>query len=333
MRNRAWHLIAALLLALLISPLQAHEARPAYLELRQTGAETYDVLWKVPGQGEDRRLALDVAFAPDVEIIGRPRVSFAGNAFLQRWQVRRKDGLDGTTIRIDGLQPTLTDVLVRLERLDGTTRTMLIAPSSPSFVFEAEPGGGEVARTYLVLGIEHILLGIDHLLFVLALVILVDGTRRLIWTITAFTAAHSITLAAATLGYVHVPPPPVEACIALSIVFLASEIMHLRAGRPGLTYRQPWIVAFVFGLLHGLGFAGALSEVGLPENAIPIALLFFNVGVEIGQLLFIATVLTTIALARRWRVPTSGWIAQLPVYGIGAVAAFWTMDRFAGFWA
>lgn len=333
MRYRAWPWLAMLLLTLLMSPLQAHEARPAYLQLRQTGADTYDVLWKVPGQGEDRRLALDVVFAPDVDIVGRPRVSFAGNAFLQRWQVRREGGLDGTAIRIDGLQSTFTDVLVRLERIDGTSRTLRIVPSSPSFVVEAEPGSGEVARTYLALGIEHILLGIDHLLFVLALVILVDGTRRLIWTITAFTAAHSLTLAAATLGYVHVPPPPVEACIALSIVFLASEIMHMRAGRPGLTYRQPWIVAFVFGLLHGLGFAGALSEVGLPANAIPIALLLFNVGVEIGQLLFIAAVLTTISLARRLRVPTSGWIAQLPVYGIGAIAAFWTLDRFAGFWA
>ena len=202
--------------------------------------------------------------------------------------------------------PRFTDVLVRLERMDGTTQTLRVTPAAPSFVIEAQPGRWQVAKTYLLLGIEHILLGVDHLLFVLALVILVDGTRRLFWTITAFTAAHSITLAAATLGWVHVPSPPVEASIALSIVFLASEIMHRRAGRPGLTYRQPWIVAFLFGLLHGLGFAGALSEVGLPANAIPFALLFFNVGVEIGQLLFIAAVLAAMAALRRVKQPVMG---------------------------
>lgn len=331
MRSHAWLAFVTLLLALLAAPLQAHEVRPAYLQLHQTDADTYDVLWKVPGQGEDRRLALDVVFASDVAAVGRPQVSFAGNAFIQRWQVRRKGGLDGTSIRIEGLQSTLTDVLVRFERLDGVTLTSSVMPSSPTFVVEAEPGHWDVARTYLELGVEHILSGIDHLLFVLALVILVNGKRRLLWTITAFTIAHSITLAAATLGWVHVPPPPVEASIALSIVFLASEIAHVRAGCPGLTHRAPWIVAFVFGLLHGLGFAGALSEVGLPANAIPLALLFFNVGVEIGQLLFIATVLAVIATARRVPLPRSDWAWRLPVYVIGTTAAFWTIERLAAF--
>lgn len=331
MRGQTWLVLLTLLMGLMAPPLQAHEVRPAYLQLKQTDADDYEVMWKVPGQGEERRLALDVAFASDVATVSRPRVSFAGNAFVQRWQVRRKGGLDGTTVRIDGLQSTFTDVLVRMERLDGTTRTLRIVPSSPSFMVEAEPGRWEVARTYLALGVEHILLGWDHLMFVLALVILVGGTRRLFWTITAFTGAHSITLAAATLGYVHVPPPPVEACIALSIVFLASEIMHLRAGRPGLTFRQPWLVAFVFGLLHGLGFAGALSEVGLPANAIPVALLFFNVGVEIGQLLFIAGVLAAIAGVRRVSLKPPAWALQAPVYAIGTVAAYWTIDRISIF--
>ena len=250
---------------------------------------------------------------------------------MQRWQVRRKGGLDGTTIRIEGLQSTLTDVLVRLERLDGVTLTFSVTPSSPMFVIEAEPGHRDVARTYLVMGVEHILRGVDHLLFVLALVILVKGGKRLFWTITAFTGAHSLTLAAATLGWVHVPPPPVEASIALSIVFLASEIVQTRAGRPGLTYRQPWIVAFAFGLLHGLGFAGALSAIGLPANAIPVALLFFNVGVEIGQLLFITTVLGLIVIGRRlvrgipWRQPE--WLWRVPPYAIGGVAMFWVIQR------
>lgn len=324
-------LLLTLLLAWPVLGTLAHEARPAYLQLRQLDGEHYDVLWKVPGLGEDQRLALDVVFPSGTTTIDRPRVAFANNAFVQRWRVHRDGGLDGTAIRIAGLQTTLTDVLVRLERLDGTTQTLRVMPASPQFVIEAAPSRWEVARTYLGLGVEHILLGIDHLLFVLALVILVHGGRRLFWTITAFTAAHSLTLAAATLGWVHVPPPPVEASIALSIVFLASEIVHARAGRPGLTYRQPWIVAFLFGLLHGLGFAGALSEVGLPANAIPVALALFNVGVEIGQLLFVAAVLAVMAGARRIRLPQGDWSWKLPVYAIGTVASYWTLDRIAGF--
>lgn len=331
MNRLGWPIAVLLLLAALTAPLQAHEVRPAYLQLQQAGPDTYDVLWKVPARGEDQRLAVDVLFAPDVVATSRPQVTFAGNAFLQRWQVRRKGGLDGTSIRIEGLQSTLTDVLVRLERLDGVTRTFSLSPSSPAFVVSAEPDRWDVARTYLVMGVEHILRGVDHLLFVLALVILVNGGKRLFWTITAFTAAHSITLAAATLGWIHVPTAPVEATIALSIVFVATEILHARAGRPGLTCRWPWIVAFAFGLLHGLGFASALREVGLPGNAIPVALLFFNIGVEVGQLSFIAVVLALMAAGRRVRLPVGDRAWQVPVYGIGSIAAYWTITRIAGF--
>lgn len=318
-------------LLLLTTPVFGHESRPAFLQVQQVDARTYDVLWKVPGLAEDKRLALDVEFAADVSRVGPLRQSLAANAFIHRWRVQREGGLEGTSIRIAGLEGTLTDVLVRLEHVDGTTQTIRVQPSAPSFAVEALPGRWQVARTYFALGIGHILLGIDHLLFVLALVLLVDGARRLFWTITAFTLAHSLTLASATLGWVHVPPPPVEASIALSIVFLAGEILHARTGRPGLTSRQPWIVAFLFGLLHGLGFAGALSEVGLPANAIPTALLFFNVGVETGQLLFIAAVLTVLAGARHIRLPRSGWNWQLPTYAIGTVAAYWTIDRVISF--
>lgn len=312
-------------------PAVSHEARPAYLQLHQTDAETYDVFWKVPGLGEDKRLAIHVKFAGDTETIGAVSASFANNAFLQRWRVRRDGGLDETSIRIDGLEATLTDALVRVERLDGTTQTVRLSPSWPSFTVEAAPSRWEVARAYLVLGIEHILLGIDHLLFVLALMILVKGARRLFWTITAFTVAHSLTLAAATLGWIHVPVPPVEASIALSIVFLAAEIARTRAGHSSLTYRRPWIVAFVFGLLHGLGFASALSEVGLPANAIPVALLFFNVAVETGQLVFIACVLAIVAAARRLSLPASVWSWRIPVYAIGAMASCWTFQRIGAF--
>jgi hypothetical protein len=259
----------------------------------------------------------------------------ANNAFTERWTLKRTGGLTGGTIHIAGLTATTTDVLVRMERLDGTTQVTRLTPSAPSFVVEAAPRAIQVAATYLKLGLEHILLGIDHLLFVLALLILVKGTRRLVATVTAFTIAHSLTLAGATLGFVHVPGPPVEAAIALSIVFVASEIMHSRQGRAGLTERFPWVVAFAFGLLHGLGFAGALSEVGLPQSAIPVALLCFNVGVELGQLLFIATVIVIIGIARqimrRSERSQPAWAWRVPPYVIGSIAAFWIIQRIAAF--
>jgi hydrogenase/urease accessory protein HupE len=204
-------------------------------------------------------------------------------------------------------------------------------PESPALVVEESPSVWQVAWTYLVLGVEHILLGTDHLLFVLALVLLVKGWRRLVGTITSFTVAHSITLALATLGLVHVPGPPVEACIALSIVFVAAEIVRSRQGSPGLTERAPWLIAFTFGLLHGLGFAGALSEVGLPQQAIPLALLFFNVGVELGQLAFVFAVLLTISIAARSSLRAPAWAWRVVPYTIGSVAMFWVIERTGGF--
>jgi hydrogenase/urease accessory protein HupE len=226
-------------------------------------------------------------------------------------------------------------VLARLVRLDGTVQLERILPVHPAFVGRASPGRLEVVRTYTVLGIEHILSGFDHLLFVLGLVLLVRGTRRLLITITAFTVAHSLTLAGATLGWVHVPGPPVEASIALSIVFVASEIVHARQGRYSITQHYPWIVAFTFGLLHGFGFAGALAEVGLPQTSIPMALLFFNVGVEIGQLLFVGAVLTVIAIGwragRQLRVSQPVWLWRIAPYAIGGLASFWLVERVAAF--
>jgi hydrogenase/urease accessory protein HupE len=328
-------LLFFIFLAAFATGLLAHEVRPAYLELRQTGPETYDALWKVPGQGENLCLGLYVEFPAGSTKVTAPRASMVNNAFTERWTVKRSGGLTGGTIHIAGLTATMTDVLVRLERLDGTTQVTRLTPAAPSFVVEAAPRPMQVAATYLKLGIEHILLGIDHLLFVLALLILVKGTRRLIATVTAFTIAHSLTLAGATLGFVHVPGPPVEAAIALSIVFVASEIIHSRQGKAGLTERFPWVVAFTFGLLHGLGFAGALSEVGLPQTAIPVALLFFNVGVEIGQLLFIASVVFLIAAGREVTVRSGmsrpAWAWRIPPYAIGSVAMFWVIQRIGAF--
>ena len=250
--------------------------------------------------------------------------------------MRRAGGLIGQPISIDGLSATFTDVLVRVEDLAGVTQTERLTPARPSFTIEAAPGAGKVAVTYLRLGIEHILFGFDHLMFVLALVILVREWRRVALTVTAFTVAHSITLAAATLGFVHVPGPPVEAAIALSIVFVAAEIVNSLRGQSSLAARVPWLVAFTFGLLHGLGFAGALAEIGLPQHAIPIALLFFNLGVEAGQLAFVATILM-LAWTLRWassqvlqpgevRV-ASARIDVIVAYGIGATATYWLIGR------
>ena len=234
-------------------------------------------------------------------------------------------------------------MLARIEWSDGTTQAVRLTPEQTSFVAQAAPGALAVSKTYFVLGVEHILLGIDHLLFVLGLLFLVGNWKRLVATVTAFTVAHSITLAAATLGLVHVAQAPVEAVIALSIMFVAAEIIHGAHDRPRLAARAPWLVAFVFGLLHGFGFAGALREIGLPQKDVPLALLFFNVGVEVGQLLFVAAVIVAFSiltrLLRRQGSRDHGpWHAEslirTPVaYAIGSAAAFWTVQRVVGFWA
>ncbi len=303
-----------------------HALQPGYLALRPIDKDIYAVTWKTPAvRGRPMAIAARLPENCEPRTPGHP--VWDGAAYLARWTATCPGGLVGGTIAIEGLAATQTDVLVRIQRPDGTERTARLTPSAPSFVVEGTPGALDVAGTYLRLGIEHILLGIDHLLFVLALLILVSGWRRLVWTITAFTAAHSITLAGATLGFVRVAQAPVEAVIALSIVFVAMEIVHTRQGRPGLTERRPWIAAFAFGLLHGFGFAGALAEIGLPDTAIPLALLFFNVGVEIGQLLFVGAVLAVIAGWRRVDAPWPRWGWRIPVYAIGSLAAYWAIER------
>ncbi|MBS0171159.1 MAG: HupE/UreJ family protein [Nitrospira sp.] len=313
----------------------ADEFRPAYLQLTQIDETTYDVLWKLPALDENTTLRVKPVFPSGTETIGPVRSSFANNAAAQRWRIRVAGGLTGRSVTFTGLAETRTDALVRLVRADGTTQLGRVLPVDARIEITASLGALEVVRTYTVLGIEHILTGFDHLLFVMALLILINGKARLIATVTAFTLAHSITLAFATLGFLHVPGPPVEALIALSIVFVASEIVHARQGRPGLSHLYPWIVAFVFGLLHGLGFAGALAEVGLPPLSIPTALLFFNVGVEIGQLLFIATVFGFVALigwmAHSVRVPQPAWLWRVPPYLIGGIASYWVFERLAAF--
>lgn len=328
------------LMALLVSLLgfgtssYSHALQPGYLELRLIDTDLYAVIWKTPVVGgRPMTIVAQLPESCDPRMPGQP--IWDGVAYVARWTASCPGGLEGGVIHVDGLNQTSTDVLVRFDFADGASQAHRLTPGDTSFTVPTQPNSLEVVRTYLLLGIEHILSGIDHLLFVLALLLLVKGTRRVIVTVTAFTLAHSFTLAVAALGFVHMPGPPVEAVIALSILFVASEIIQNRRGKPALTAQYPWVVAFTFGLLHGLGFAGALTEIGLPQQSIPLALLFFNVGVEAGQLLFIVSVFAVIALAhqfmRRINVPRPTWTWLVPPYAIGGVAAFWVIQRIAAF--
>ena len=308
----------------------AHEVRPAYLELRESAGGQIDVLWKAPVRGE-MRLSLAPEFSGRNDLVAPIITRQTNDGVVQTWRLRSVDPLRGQTIKIAGLTGTMTDVLLRLEFSNGREWTQRLTPQQPQAVIPVDSSWMETARVYFVLGVEHILTGIDHLMFVLALLIITTGTQKLVSTVTAFTVAHSITLSAATLGFVHVPQAPVEAIIALSIVFVTAEIIHARNGHPGLTERAPWIVAFMFGLLHGFGFAGALSEVGLPNGQIPVALLFFNVGVEAGQLIFIGAVLALIAVFRRIGISLPRWTEPLPAYAIGSLAMFWVIQRVGAF--
>jgi len=333
-------LILGMLGALLGCPARSDELRPGYLEIHQTASDTYSMLFKIPALGEDLRLGIYVALPEGTYDAAPPRAAFNNGAYVERRTIRRDGGLAGHTIAIRGLSATSTDVLVRIETLGGAMQTERLAPARTSFVVEATPHAGDVAASYLRLGVEHILFGFDHLLFVLALIILVRNWRRVALTITAFTVAHSLTLAAATLGFVSVPVPPIEAAIALSIMLVAVEIVKARRGSPSLAARRPWLVAFCFGLLHGFGFAGALAEVGLPHHAIPIALLFFNLGVEIGQLAFVAAVLAAASMFRRAIAlrlkpalvqPAVDRLDMFAAYAIGAMAAFSLIERTSAF--
>jgi hydrogenase/urease accessory protein HupE len=310
----------------------AHEARPAYLQITETSPGRYDVLWRTPLLS-GMRLPVVVRFPGDVRNLTEPAVREFPDSLVERRLVEADGGVAGKTIEFVGLQATITDVLVRVAMLDGSYSTTLIRPSRPWIEIATRRGPLAVAGAYVMHGVEHILFGFDHLLFVLALILIVRSGRILLLTITAFTVAHSITLSLATLGVVHVPGPPVEASIALSILLLACEIVRLQHGQTTLTSRWPWLVAFTFGLLHGFGFASALTEIGLPQGDIPLALLTFNIGVEIGQLIFIGLVLGVMALASRVNLPPALERHALPVatYAIGSVAAFWFIDRLVTF--
>jgi hydrogenase/urease accessory protein HupE len=318
----------------LISIAHGHALEPGYLELRQIDKSLYAVAWKKPAL-EGAPMAIAVQLPEQCDLRKEGQLSWDGAAFYSRWTTTCTGGLEGGEIQIEGLERTSTDVLVRFDLANGVTGTQRLTPTDTSFVVPIQPDRLEVVRTYFGFGVEHILGGVDHLLFVLTLLLLVTGVRRIIATVTAFTLAHSITLAGATLGWVHVPGPPIEAAIALSIAFVAAEIIRSRQGKPGLTKRYPWVIAFIFGLLHGFGFAGALQQVGLPQTEIPIALLFFNVGVEVGQLLFIAAVFASYWLMRQStrgiKLSQLAWASALPAYVIGSLAMFWVAERTVAF--
>lgn len=308
-------------------PLAAHESRPAYLDIREFGAGQYDVVWKRPMRGE-YVIGFSVAWPAGCTQFNQTDTQVPGAQVTRMRLTCDAPGLTGQQISIQRLPETSAEVLVRVEFLDGSAQTDLLRPTSATMMIDGPKGVLAVAVEYARLGFDHILAGFDHLVFVLGLTLIVGGGWTLVKTITAFTLAHSITLALSTLGLVRVSQTPVEAVIALSIVFLARELLLMHRGQPGLTARAPWLVAFVFGLLHGLGFAGALREIGLPPGDIPLALLAFNIGVEVGQLAFVGATLAVLALVRRAGTSAlPAWTAQLPAYAIGTLAALWTIER------
>ncbi len=314
-----------------ISNVVAHELQPSSLEVRQLTSERYEVIWRAPIYYKKPHPA-KLQLPEQWQTVGEPTVKQLSDSALHRRVVSVPGGvIDGGVIRFIGLETTITDVFARFIWLDGNETTAIARPSQPFIDIVAQRSAWQVAGDYTVLGVEHILSGFDHLTFVFALLLIVSGARRLLITVTSFTLAHSITLAAATLGMMWVPGPPIEATIALSILFLASELVKVNRGQASMTAQYPWIVAFVFGLLHGFGFAGALSDVGLPQNEVPLALLMFNVGVELGQLMFIAVILALIMALRKVRREWPAWAHQLPAYGIGGIAAFWFFQRVSGF--
>ena len=326
------HLPTALLILLIsiggFAPsASSHESQPGTLELRQVAKDRYEVVWRAPiyfGRPHPARMELPDPWKTVVE----PTEQLLPDSQVFRSVVTvGNNGVEGSIIRFPGLERTTTDVFVRMNRLDGTTLTAVVRPTKPYAQLSGERTWYTTAGEYIGLGFHHIVQGVDHLLFVLGLLLIVKSRMMLLKTVTAFTVSHSITLAIATLGYARAPLPPLNAAIALSILFLGPEVVRSWRGETSLTIRYPWVVAFLFGLLHGFGFASGLSTTGMPKAELPLALLFFNVGVELGQLVFIAIAL---ALERSFRVLEIRWpraIEALPGYAVGSLGAYWTIQR------
>ncbi|MGA2231821.1 MAG: HupE/UreJ family protein, partial [Tepidisphaeraceae bacterium] len=300
----------------------------AYLQIEQTDATHLSVMWKVPAR--TALSGLTVVFPPVWKTTAGPIDDSSRDNVVTRWEMTcPPGGLDGQRLGISGLDGIPADVLVRVLRLDGTATVTRLTPAATSYVIEPEPGIWHLAVTYTSLGVEHILMGVDHLLFVLGLLLIVKSRWILLKTITAFTIAHSLTLAVATLGYASAPVMPLNAAIALSIFFLGPEIVRRKRGQTSLTIEHPWVIAFAFGLVHGFGFASGLTALGLTHREIPPALLLFNVGVEIGQLMFVAIILALEKSFQVLEVHWSEWAQWIPAYTVGSLGAFWTIQRTA----
>ncbi len=323
-------LVAGLLLTTLfaVPAAMAHEARPGYLEIKETAPGQFSVLWRTPLlSGTRLPIVLTIS---GVRNLKEPTIEELADSLVERRLIEAgPKGLAGKRIEFVGLQVTITDVLVRVKMLDGRKWTTIARPSQPWVEIGASQTWLQVAGNYVVEGVRHILFGADHMLFVLGLLLIVKDRWMLLKTVTAFTVAHSITLAVATLGYAEVPVLPLNAAIALSILFLGPEIVRSWRGETSFTISHPWVVAFAFGLLHGFGFASTLTSAGLPRNDLPLALVSFNVGVELGQLGFIGLIL---ALENSFRVLEVRWprlVQALPAYAVGSLGAFWTVQRLA----
>ncbi|MDW4500330.1 HupE/UreJ family protein [Sulfitobacter sp. D35] len=328
-------LVALALVWSLMAPTMApgHALDPGYLELSALGDDRWRVTWRVPDVG-GRAMPLEARLPATCSADAPPPLAFDGRAWTTGWIATCPGGLQGGRIEISGLERTNTDTLVRYELEPGQSQVRRLTASETGFAIPEAAGKLQIIGSYTGLGMTHILEGVDHLLFVFALLLLIRSGRALFWAVTAFTVAHSITLGLASFEVLRVPGPPVEAVIALSIVFLAYELSLPEGRRDPLTTRLPWLVSFGFGLIHGLGFAGALREIGLPQGDIPLALFAFNLGVELGQILFILVMLA-IGYAVRWVYPTvraqAARLTRVASYGIGSLAAFWVIDRISAF--
>jgi hydrogenase/urease accessory protein HupE len=329
--KRFRRLFVGLLLCMLfpIGVAWAHEARPAYLEIKETAPGQFHVLWRTPVLS-GMRMPIVLKLPEDIKNLQEPTVEELADSLVERRVIDAgPTGLAGKRIEFVGLQASITDVLVRVEMLDGRNYTTIVRPSQAWLEIAASQSRLQVAGAFMVQGIRHILFGADHLLFVLGLLLIVKNRWMLLKTVTAFTCAHSITLAIATLGYAEAPMIPLNAAIALSILFLGPEIVKSWRGETSFTIRHPWVVAFAFGLLHGFGFASALTSAGLPRHELPLALLSFNVGVEIGQVSFVALILLLERSFRLLEIRWPRWAQAMPGYTVGSLGAFWTWQRLA----
>ena len=307
------------------APAAAHEVNPAFLELTETSDGQFNVVWKQPLK-DGRRLKLD-PFFPDGCESSPMTLEGARGAVVSRWTLTC--ALDQGRLGVTGLERTLTDVFVQIHRLDGQLVSAVLKPADASFEL-AEEARGAPLFAYLRIGVDHIIFGYDHLLFVLGLCLLVRPAQ-LFLTVTAFTVAHSITLGLSTLAGVTLPGPPVESVIALSLILLAREALTLQRGGVSLTSQFPWLIAFGFGLVHGFGFAGALSEIGLPQNQEVWALLLFNLGVELGQALFVVALLMVAFVLSRLIKRGLAFSKTAAAYLVGISGTIWLVERVSAF--